>query len=271
MEIFIDAEETLKGIQKGSLIVVDVRPFSKYPRAHIPRAIWLYIWDFTEHERGMPSKPKDPLEIARILGKNGLSREDHIVIAYDKNNIGIASYLYWYLEYMGQQEIHLLKGGMEEWELKQLPLEKGIVKLQPKEYKPIIKHEIRSSLEEILKALKEGDTLIVDVRTYDEHVGKLQTTPRPGRIPKSVLIEPIIFVKALQGDVNAITELSRIFNIANKKKVITYCSTGERAALAWLVLKKIIKINNVKLYPESFYEYSSRSDLEIEIGPPSVI
>jgi len=267
--IFRDAEETLRGIREGSLVVVDIRPFSKYARAHIPGALWLYFWDFTEHERGMPSKPKDPSEIAKILGRNGLSREDRVVIAYDRTSIGIACYTYWYLEYMGQEEIYLLKGGMEEWEARKLPLERGVTKPQPKEYRPIIRSDIRSSLEEVVRIARgEDQAVLIDVRTYEEHIGSMQTTPRPGRIPGSVLIDPMVFLRALFGDGEAVERLSSIAGAAGNRRIITYCSSGERAALAWLVLKKIKGLSDVRLYPESFYEYSSRKDLPVEVGPP---
>ncbi len=266
--IFIDAGEAFEEIQRGSLVAVDIRPFSKYARAHIPKALWLYFWDFTEHEKGMPSKPKDVSEIARILGRNGLSREDRVVIAYDRVSVGIASYTYWYLEYMGQREIYLLKGGMEGWEARRLPLERGVTKPQPKEYRPLVKHNIRSSLEEVVGASREGDAVLIDVRTYEEHVGSMQTTPRPGRIPRSILIDPSLFLRALQGDREAVERISKIAEKAGGKRIIAYCSSGERASVAWLVLRKILGVGDVRLYPESFYEYSSKKDLEVEVGPP---
>lgn len=268
-DIFIDAEDALREIEKGSLVAVDIRPFSKYVRAHIPRALWLYFWDFTEHEKGMPSKPKDPQEIAKVLGKNGLAREDRVVIAYDKMSIGIASYTYWYLEYMGQEEIYLLRGGIEEWEVRGLPLERGIIKPQQKEYKPRIRDSIKSTIDEVIRIVRgEEEALLLDIRTYEEYIGSLQTTPRAGRIPRSLWIHPSLFIQTLSGDKEA---LDRIANIVGRaeKKIITYCATGERASIAWLVLSKLLKLENVKLYPESFYEYSSKKELDIEFGEPS--
>jgi thiosulfate/3-mercaptopyruvate sulfurtransferase len=268
-DIFIDAEAVLKGIDSGSLVIVDIRSFSKYVRAHIPKALWLYFWDFTEHERGMPSKPKDPQEIARILGKNGIAREDRVVIAYDRMSIGLASYTYWYLEYMGQEEIYLLKGGIEEWESRGFPLEKGVVKPQTKEYKPRIRGSIRSTLDEVTKiAGGKEEALLLDIRTYEEYIGSLQTTPKPGRIPRALWIHPNIFIQILNGDKKALERIASIVEKARDKKIITYCATGERASMAWLVLNKILGLENVKLYPESFYEYSSKKELEIEFGEP---
>jgi len=246
-----------------------VRPFFKYVRAHIPKALWLYLWDFTEHERGMPSKPKDPREIAEILGRNGLSREDKVVIAYDNMSIAIASYTYWYLEYMGQDEIYLLRGGMEEWGARGLPLERGVVKPKQKEYKPMIRDSIKSTIDEVTRIVrKEDQALLLDIRTYEEHTGSLQTTPRAGRIPRSLWIHPDLFIQALNGDREALEKIANI--VGTVKKVVTYCATGERASIAWLVLSKLLKLENVKLYPESFYEYSSKTELEVELGEPPI-
>jgi len=269
--IFISPEDVLRGIERREIIVIDIRPFSKYARSHIPSALWLYFWDFTEHEKGMPSKPKDPVEIARVLGKNGIAREDHVVIVYDKMSISLASYTYWYLEYMGQEKIYLLKGDMEEWVARELPLEKGVVKPIPKEYRPVIREDIRSTIEEIVRVARGEDRgLILDVRTYEEYVGAMQTTPRPGRIPRSILAHPNIFLQVINGDEKALEKILKLEGVEKGEKIITYCSTGERASLAWLVLTKIAGLTNVKLYPESFYEYSSKKDLEIESGEPRV-
>lgn len=268
-EIFIDIENVLRETERGSLTVLDIRPFSEYVRAHLPRSLWLYFWDLTEHEKGMPSKPKDLYEMAEILGRNGLAREDKVVIVYDKMRIGVACYTFWYLEYMGQEEIYLLKGRIEEWASRGLPLERGVVKPRQKKYKPMIRDSIRSSLDEIIKIVRgEEKALLLDIRTYEEYIGSLRVTPRAGRIPGSIWVSPELFIQILNGDKES---LNKIINILDntEKKIITYCATGERASIAWLVLSKLLKLKNVKLYPESFYEYSSRKELDIESGEPS--
>jgi len=264
--IFLEAEDLLKELKKGKITVVDVRSFWKYAKGHIPKALWFYIIDLTQQEKGIPSKPKEVEELAKVLGKNGISREDRIVIAYDKISAAAATYLFWYLEYLGQEEVKLLKGGMEVWEFKGYPLEQGIVKAVQKEYKPNLRKEIRASLEDVLRVVEnKEEALLIDIRTLDEFLGKIKTTPKPGKIPGALLMDPELFLNALYGDEKALNEIVKILQSSNKR-VISYCSTGERASLAWFVLNKMLRYGNVKLYPESFYEYSIYEGNKIETG-----
>lgn len=263
--LFIEPEEVLKLIEKKEINVVDIRAFWKYAKAHLPNSIWFYIPDLTQHSKGYPSKPKDVDELAKVLGKNGIAREDRIVIVYDRISSAGAAYLYWFLEYLGQEEIRLLKGGFEEWEKRNLPLEKGIVKAQQKEYIPRVKEEIRANYEEVLRVIEGKErTILLDVRKKEEVSGKIKTTPKAGKIPFAIVIDPELFVDALYGNDNALLSISNL--IKDHEKIITYCTTGERASLAWLILSKVFNHKYVKLYPESYYEYSSREDAKIEMS-----
>lgn len=262
--IFLEAEDLLKELKEGKITVVDVRSFWKYAKGHIPKALWFYIIDLTQQDKGIPSKPKEVEDLAKVLGKNGISREDRIVIAYDKISAAAATYLFWFLEYLGQEEVKLLKGGMELWESKGYPLEQGIVKAVQKEYKPNPRKDIKVGLEDVLRIVEnKEEALLIDIRTRDEYLGKIKTTPKAGKIPGALLIDPELFLNALYGDERSLNEISKILPNSSKK-IISYCSTGERASLAWFVLNKMLKYENVKLYPESFYEYSTYESNRIE-------
>ncbi len=263
-DVFIAAEDVERNMENFTLI--DVRPYQKYVAGHIPRSIWIWFWDFTRHKEGKPSSFKSESELAKILGKYGISEKDHVVIVYDSGTIGVATYTLWLLEYMGQEKVQLLKGGIDEWIKENRPIEKGIYTPKPKEYNPRVRRGIRASLDEIVEIVnssnRESKPLLLDVRTPQEYTGALKNTPRPGRIPGSVLTPPEIYIDALFGRIR--DDMSRLLNEIRKRGAITYCTTGERASFAWFVLTKILKLDNIKLFPESFYEYSSRQDLPIE-------
>ena len=266
MGLLVEPEELSEALREGKALAVDVRSFAEYARAHIPGSIWFYVWDLTEHEKGHPSRPKPPDELAAVLGRNGISDKDRVVIVYDARSLELATYLYWYLEYLGHEEKYILRGGIEAWLSKGLPVERGVAKVRGKSYRYKLRHEVRCSLEDVLRALR-GDypATIIDVRSKDEHTGSVRLTPRAGRIPGSKLIEPEVFASVLNGDAKARDKILGLVGGAGSGEVIVYCATGERASLAWLVFTKILGVK-ARLYPESFLEYSSREDLSVETG-----
>jgi thiosulfate/3-mercaptopyruvate sulfurtransferase len=136
-QYFIGPERLKSNIDE--FVVIDIRPYQKYIAGHIPRSIWIWFWDFTRHKEGKPSSFKSEDEIARILGKYGISEKDRVVIVYDAMTIGLATYTLWLLEYMGQEKVQLLKGGIDEWIKRGYPIEKGI-------YNPQLSHHLEMPL-----------------------------------------------------------------------------------------------------------------------------
>ncbi|MEM0044355.1 MAG: rhodanese-like domain-containing protein [Sulfolobales archaeon] len=267
--LYVEPEDLLRGVREKRYIPIDVRTFTYYTRSHVPSSVWLYVWDLTEHEKGHPSKPKDISEIAVILGRNGVSREDQVVIVYDEESIGLASYLYWYLYYLGQNNVKMLRGGFEEWMRRGMPVEKGILKPTPSEYKPLPRENVRAFIDDVIRiSRRERRGLLLDVRTYEEYTGALKTTRRAGRIPGSVWVPLESFLRMLRGDEKAFEEVLSILRSSRGElegDIITYCTVGVRSSVAWVALKILGGLERVKLYPESFYEYSLREDLDIEI------
>ena len=266
----IKLNDFLEYLKEKTVVVVDIRPYSEFVKNHIPGSLWIHFWDFLEYDENIP-RLKSHEEIASILGKNGISDKDNVVIIYNNNLLQIATYTLWILEYMGQKYVGLLEAGFEEWERSNMPLERGISKPIPKTYAPNIRHDIRASLDEIINIVmnKADKPLLLDVRTLEEYTGSIQITPRPGHIPKAILLQlntssltNLAFLSKVIDDLNK----TGVINEIKKKGAITYCSTGERASLAWFILRKFLHLDNIKLYPESYMEYSSRKDLPIEIN-----
>lgn len=262
----VKPNKLLEYLKEKTAVVIDIRPYSEYVKKHIPGSLWIHFWDFLKYDEGIP-RLKSHEEIAKILGVNGISEKDSIVIVYNNNLLQIATYTSWVLEYMGQKYVGLLEISFDEWERNNMPLEKGISKPISKTYTPHINHDIRASLNEIINIVvnKIDGPLLLDVRTIEEYTGNIQITPRPGHIPKAIILQlqSLTNLTSLNKIIDNLNDTG-IINEIRKKGAITYCSTGERASLAWFILRKILHLNNVKLYPESFMEYSSRKELPVE-------
>jgi thiosulfate/3-mercaptopyruvate sulfurtransferase len=261
----ITVEEITNIINGKDAQIIDVRPFSKYIISHIPKAIWFWLWDLVDNVKDV-LKPKRPEEIAKILGNNGI-RNDLPTIIYSSNqNFAIATYLAWYLKYVGIKEIKILIGGFEEYSKKDLPIEKRLHKPQPQDFHYTLDSSIRANLHDIINIVNgKQNEILIDVRTHEEFTGEFTITPKPGRIPKSINTPPELYIKTFENN-NIDNNIIKILEHVKNRGCITYCATGERASLAWFIFKMIFSIKNVKLYPESFQEYSSIPNLPIEVG-----
>ena len=265
--MFIEAGELYEMLGRVGVAVLDVRRFDEYVRWHIPGSTWLYFWDLTLYEKGMPSTPKPREEVAGIFGKAGVGDGDLVVLVYDRGSLLYAAYTAWFLEYVGHDRYQILKGGFEAWISAGLPVERGLRKAESKMFTVKRGPDVRATIDDVVEAVtgRRASTLL-DVRTREEHVGSIATTHRAGRIPRSTLLEQDLVLKAFEGDEEA---LKRVREIAGSSgEIVLYCTSGERASLAWLVLRRILGIPSVKLFPEGFLEYSKRGNLPVEVGEP---
>jgi thiosulfate/3-mercaptopyruvate sulfurtransferase len=263
---FIDVLELWDMLRAGSAVVLDVRRFDDYVRGHIPGSSWLYFWDLTLYERGLPSTPKPRSEVASVFGRAGVGDEDFVVIVYDKRSLLYATYTAWFLEYVGHQRYSLLRGGFEAWVSAGLPIERGVLKVKPKSFTVKGFPQARATIDDVLEVVRgKADHLLLDVRTKAEHTGDIATAGKAGRIPKSTLLEPELLLKVLEGDLEATERVKTLIGDLSSRNAILYCTSGERASMAWFALSKLLGLPNIKLFPEGFLEYSKRN-LPVEVG-----
>jgi len=251
--VLIKAEELYREINENKdIIIVDVRGFPSYVSSHIPKAYWFYVWDLTKHKEGLPSALKDINEICKVLEKNGFDSEKDTRIYCDINTVTHASYLFFVLEYLGFEKVKILEGGFEKWKEKGYPVMPGIVK--PKEGKVIakIKSEIKADFNYINSVLNNPRILLIDTRTPEEFYGKVKSALKEGRIPGSINLDHKKFLTLYPYYFENL-KLEEI-DLKNKE-IILYCSAGDRATYVYFILNKILGINNIKVYLESFYDW----------------
>jgi Rhodanese-related sulfurtransferase len=258
----ITPEELLSKIKSNeNVTIVDVRPFSKYVREHIPKAIWFYVWDLTRHEENLPSYLKSEEELAKVLSKNGIDSDAETVVYCDLFSVTNASYFYFVLKYLGHEKVKVLEGGFERWVELQYPLEKGIVQPKPAKFIPKINREIKANYEEVKQAVEKKDSVIIDARREEEYKGKETTLPRAGRIPGSLNLPFLEFVEEKPFEINIEKVKSRLNNIIKeKKKIIYYCSSGPMATYLYYLTEKVDPNSKAKVYLESFIDWINKGE-----------
>jgi thiosulfate/3-mercaptopyruvate sulfurtransferase len=253
---------------KVRVIEVD-EDVTAYEKGHIPGAIkWEWFKDLHNPVR-RDLVDQDGLE--QLLSRSGVGADDTVVL-YGGNNNWFATYAYWLLTYLGFDNVKLLNGGRQKWELESRELSTEVPDVKETSH-PInrpIRRELRALREEVLQSL--GSAAFVDVRSPEEYRGEKlapdhlpqEAAQVPGHIPGAV---NITWSKAANedGTFKSAEELREIYGgVDPSGKVVTYCRIGERSSHTWFVLHELLGAGQVKNYDGSWTEYGSLVGAPVE-------
>ena len=107
------------GALAGSDVVIDASQGDGFSQSHIKGAIHVPSKSLINDNGDL--KPAE--ELAKILGEAGVSREDSIVAYSEDLSSGDATFLFWALKYLGQDDVKVLDGSLEDWNAANLPVE----------------------------------------------------------------------------------------------------------------------------------------------------
>lgn len=247
----------LRGIRKRikDFVLVDARTGEDFETSHIEGSLNLDPEDLLVN-----GSLKTDEEILKLLKKKGLSSADKILIYASKVSVYKASKLYWILSYLGYEEAFILNGFYEDLAYMGIEAEKEPSR---KPFELAKKPEIRADRDYILENLEKS--IIIDARSEEEFRSKdpaNSKNKRGGHIPGALNIE---FMKFLdKGYYKTKEELdSLVGDLPKDKEIIVYCQSGNRASIAYLTLKEILGYEKLRMYLESYGEWSGVEDLPL--------
>lgn len=218
-----------------------------------------------------PNNPNkyDTKKYEEILGNAGISNDKTIVIYGDKKRITNATVGFWILEWLGHKDVRFLNGGIEAWEADGKKLDTSETKLPSAKFKAnakTIKKRIATT-EEVLKIAKgeSKNSQLVDSRTAAEYKGEDIRAKRGGHIPYCLLnvSHAEMFDKAT-GKIKSMDELEKLYGMFDKnKRVISYCQTGTRSTLTYLVFR-LMGFKDPANYDDSWIIWGDDEALPIE-------
>jgi len=214
---------------------------------------------------------------AALLSARGIANDDTVVL-YGGNNNWFAAYAYWYFRVYGHQNVKLLDGGRNKWELESRELVTEVPKRAATSYAAADPDaSIRAFRDEVVAAI--GRDNLIDVRSPDEFAGRLlapahlpqEQAQRGGHIPTA---SNVPWSKAAEEDGtfksdDALRTLYGDAGVDFAKDTIAYCRIGERSAHTWFVMHELLGQPNVKNYDGSWTEYGSLVGVPIKIGDES--
>jgi thiosulfate/3-mercaptopyruvate sulfurtransferase len=257
-------DELKSRLSDPRIVVLDMRPPEAFANAHIPGARSFDIFGISLIDTRL-----QPLEaflwlIEHLIQAKGINN-DSTVVVYDDIAGMRSARLFWFLEFFGHDDVHLLNGGFNAWSAAGLPVthEAAIVKGGNFKMKP--RRALLATVDDVRDRLGNSSAVIVDTRSDAEYTGQLVRARRGGAIPGAVHLEWTNNLDS-NGFFKTADELAKMYadrKITPDKEVIPHCQGAYRSAHTYLALR-LIGYPNVKNYLGSWGEWGNRDDLPIE-------
>jgi thiosulfate/3-mercaptopyruvate sulfurtransferase len=255
-----------------SVKIIDVSK-KGYAKGHIPGAIQVK-WGSEVFAPETDHMVLGLAEIERVMGKMGITPDDHVVLYDGDGKPHHVTRVYWTLKYWHYPKVSIMDGGIGLWKSEKRPVTTDVTKGSRAsvevQYPP--KTKIRAMYSpDIIHALATGEAVIVDSRPanfFNGEVYSLNKWVRSGHVTGAVNVST---KDSLNKDktFKSVAELKAMYEKAGvtaDKKIITYCDTGVLATHSWFVMSELLGYKNVKVYDGSMREYANFFDTPMEPG-----
>ncbi len=259
-------EQLKDRLAEPNVVVLDLRPPEDYANAHVPGARSFDIFGIS-----LIDTREGPLEaflriLEHLIGAKGVSNDSTVVI-YDRISGERATRLFWFLEFFGHEDVHVLDGGFGAWQRSGLPVTQDAEVPKRGNFKGNRKRERLATANDILERLHTSGVAIVDTRSEAENNATLVRSARGGYIPGAVHLEWKNNLNS-DGAFKSADELTAQYNelgVTPDHEVIPYCQGGYRSANTYLALR-LIGYPRIRNYLGSWGEWGNRPELPIEGG-----
>ena len=256
-------EPTLRICDVRWWLVDPPRGRREYEAAHLPGAVFVDVDTDLVAPTGPGRHPlPDPEGFARRLEALGIG-DDSTVVAYDDAGGAVAARLWWMLDDLGHDDVHVLDGGVPAWIAAGGPLTNEVPSLPPgrltlrDHWTKVIDRDA------LTRRLRAGDVSLIDARAPERYRGDVEPIdPAPGHIPGAIS-RP--FAGNLGPDARLLDpETLRARFDALPGTVVTACGSGINACHNALAMR-VAGLPDPLLYPGSYSDWS-RAGLAVATG-----
>ncbi len=224
-------DEVQKQMDSPDLRLLDARPRADYDRGHAPRAIWVDA----KAAQALAARPGGLVDRAgweAWLAPLGIGPNSEILI-FDGSRQLEAARLWWLLSYLGVEKVGLIDGNFPLWKAQGRPVGDEVLTVTPRPFPVAFRADRLATRDDVLAALKGGQTTIVDARTAAEYVGTQKNSKRGGHIPAACRLEWSDLVDQdgrFLGEAELTAKLAAL-GVQGRGPIVTHCQGGGRASV----------------------------------------
>ncbi len=219
--------------------LLDARPRADYDKGHAPGSVWVDV----KAAQAIAARPGGLTDLGAWEAWSaplGIGPETKVLI-FDGARQLDAARIWWLLSYLGVGRVGLIDGNFPLWEAEGGPVTADAPKVEARAFAVAFQPGRHANRDEVLAALKDGKTAIVDARSRGEYTGEQKSSKRGGHIPAACRLEWSELVdtagrflpkEALQAKVAAL-------GLRPGEPVIAHCQGGGRASVDAFAFERI--------------------------------
>lgn len=268
----VSTEELARWQMERKIVLLDVRTdVFAYIKGHLPGAEYLSSETLRASEGGIPMRLLSAEAYSELFSRLGVDAGAPVVIysAGESRNID-ATFTAWLLAGFGHPQVYILDGGFFKWQLEQRPVVQPYPRIPVTHFPKTFEPE-SASLEDVRRALRNKDAILVDARSPAQFAGEAGAQMRRGHIPGAInhYWEDDLTQEGfghVWKDPTALRAAYAAQGITPDKSIIAYCNSTTEASHVHFTLRSLLGYPRVRVYAGSWTEWAERADLPIEVG-----
>jgi len=240
----------------------------KYEAGHIPGAAFIDLMDeFKDLDHPLNFMMPPPARFVALASQYGIA-DGLTVVLYNAGPTWWATRMCWNLGAHGFKNAKVLNGGYEKWVAEGHPTKTGDERYPAAPFQSRPRPDLIVGKDEVLAAIDDPDTLILNALSPELHRGDRVQYGRPGHIkgsanvPARTLLEDETYAFKPASDLAAAFAPVRAMAAS---KVVNYCGGGISATTDLFALA-LMGHDGVQLYDASMTEWGRDDSLPMETG-----